>query len=221
MEAPIATGLKKYLPNIISSLRIIGTFALPFLMWKSWERIVPLPFFSKPFPNVPVIWLIVYTILVFTDKLDGTMARKFKAESDLGAALDAVGDVLILVMSATICFVWFVGDNLKRWQFWVYVGIMVICVVNKIFVFILAKIYHGKGNMLHSYFQKIFAISCYIAIFFWAFLRTIPEWSIYSILVINLYATIDEWVYCARSANYNVDFKGHGFEKYEKRVKTA
>jgi phosphatidylglycerophosphate synthase len=217
MEKLKASGLKKYLPNIISCIRIIGAFALPFLIWKNWEINFFLPLIDKTFSNVPIVWIIVYLILLSTDKLDGMLARKLKAESDLGSALDSIGDVLVLVMGATLCFVRFVGDNLEIWQFWLYIGMMVVTVLNKILVFILARIYHGKGNMVHTYFQKLFAASCYVGIFFWAFLRTIPEWSIYFMLVINIYATIDESIYCIHAAEYNVDFKGHGFEKYRKR----
>ena len=194
-------------------MRMAGTFSLPFLMWKSWEVEITLPVINKTFLNVPIIWIIVYLILLSSDKLDGTLARKFKAESELGAALDSIGDVLVLVMGATLCFVRFVGDNLETWQFWLYVGMMILTVLNKVLVFILAQIYHGKGNMVHTYFQKTFAAGCYVAIFFWAFLRTVPEWTIYSLLIINIYATIDECLYCIRAAKYNVDFKGHGFEK--------
>jgi phosphatidylglycerophosphate synthase len=212
-----ASGLKKHLPNIISCIRIIGAFALPLLMWKNWEKNFSLPFIDKTFFNVPIVWIIAYLVLLSTDKLDGTLARKLKAESGLGAALDSIGDVLVLVMGATLCFVRFVGDNLETWQFWLYVGMMVVTVLNKVLVFILAQIYHGKGNMVHTYFQKLFAASCYVGIFFWAFLRTIPEWSIYFMLAVNIYATIDESIYVVRTAEYNVDFKGHGFEKYKKR----
>jgi len=219
METARASGFKKHLPNIISCIRIIGTFSLPFLMWESWETKITLPFIDKTYPNVPIVWIIAYLILLSSDKLDGTLARRLKAESELGAALDSIGDVLVLVMGATLCFVRFVGDNLETWQFWLYVGMMILTVLNKVLVFILAQIYHGKGNMVHSYFQKTFAAGCYVAIFFWAFLRTIPEWTIYSLLVINIYATIDESLYCIRSAEYNVDFKGHGLEKYRKREK--
>jgi len=218
MEESSASGLKKYLPNIVSCIRIAGTFSLPFLMLESWEIKITLPIITKTFSNVPIVWIIAYLILLCSDKIDGTLARKLKAESALGAALDSIGDVLVLVMGATLCFVRFVGDNLEPWQFWLYVGMMTVAVLNKVLVFILAQIYHGKGNMLHSYFQKTFAAGCYVAIFFWAFLRTIPEWSIYSLLVINIYATVDESIYCVRSAEYNVDFKGHGFEKYKKRL---
>jgi CDP-diacylglycerol--glycerol-3-phosphate 3-phosphatidyltransferase len=221
MEEPRAAGLKKHLPNMVSCFRILGAFTLPFLMWKEWEMNFSLPLINIAFSNVPVVWIIAYLILLGTDKLDGTLARKLKAESDLGAALDSIGDVLALVMGATLCFVRFVGDNLETWQFWLYVGMMTLTVLNKILVFILARIYHGKGNMVHTFFQKLFAASCYVGIFFWALLRTIPEWSICFMLAVNIYATIDESIYCVRTAEYNVDFKGHGFEKYRKRESIA
>jgi len=217
METLKATGLKKHLPNIISCIRMAGAFSLPFLMWKSWEIEITLPLIDKTFSNIPIIWIIAYLTLLCSDKIDGTLARRLNAESELGAALDSIGDVLVLVMGATLCFVRFVGDSLTAWQFWLYVGMMVFTVINKVLVFILAQIFHGKGNMVHTYFQKTFAAGCYVFIFFWAFLRTIPVWSICSLLVINLYATVDESIYCIRAAEYNVDFKGHGFEKYQKR----
>jgi CDP-diacylglycerol--glycerol-3-phosphate 3-phosphatidyltransferase len=218
METTTPLGFKRHLPNIVSCIRIAGTFSLPFLMWKSWEKKITLPFVDKTFYNVPIVWIIAYLILLCSDKLDGTLARKFKAESTLGATLDSLGDVVVLVMGATLCFVRFVRDSLENWRFWLYVGIMVLAVLNKLLVFMLAKIYHGKGNMVHSYPQKLFAAAAYVAIFFWAFLRTIPAWSIYSCIAIDIIATIDESVYCIRSAEYSVDFKGHGFEKYRKRA---
>ena len=219
MEAVKTSGIKKHIPNIISFIRIVGAFSLPFLMWERWERNITLPFFESTFYNVPFVWVIVYFILASSDKLDGTLARKFKVESDLGAALDVLGDALIIVIGATLCFVWFVGDSLERWQFWLYVGIMFFCVLNKVLVFMLAKIYHGNGNTVHTYLQKVFAVACFISIFFWAFLRTIPEWSIFTLLAINIIATVDESVYCIRSESYSVNFKGHWFEKYKVRVK--
>jgi CDP-diacylglycerol--glycerol-3-phosphate 3-phosphatidyltransferase len=210
-----ATGFRKYLPNIVTITRIVGTIALPFLI--SWETTVYLPLIDRPFQNVPYIWIIVYIFLVLTDKLDGTIARKLNAESDLGANLDSLGDVLLLVMGATTCFVRFVADQLERWEFWLYVGMMLFTVINKVVVFLVARKYHGKGNMVHTYFQKSFAVGCFIAVAYWAFVRNLPAWSIYSLLIINIYATIDECVYCVRSAEYDIDFKGHGFEKYPLR----
>jgi len=218
METLKASGFKKNLPNILSCLRIIGAFSLPFLMWESWERAITLPFIEKTFANVPIIWNIVFLILLCSDKIDGALARKFKCESELGAAFDIIGDTLVIAMGATLCFVWFGRASLETWQFWLYMGMIAASILNKILVFALAKVYHGKNNMVHTYLQKLFAAACYVAIFFWAFLRAIPAWSVYTLMTINIFATIDESVYCVRSAKYDVNFKGHGFEKYEKRA---
>jgi phosphatidylglycerophosphate synthase len=217
IEATKAIGSKKYLPNIVSITRIAGTAVLPFLVKQ--ETTVYLPLIDRAFQNVPYVWVIVYLILVLTDKADGALARKLKAESELGANLDSLGDVFLLVMGATTCFVRFVAAQLATWEFWLYVGMMICTVVNKVLVFLVAKKFHGKGNMAHTYFQKSFAVGCFIAVAYWAFVRNIPAWSIRSLLAINIYATIDECVYCVRSAEYNIDFKGHGFEKYPLRKK--
>jgi len=212
-----ASAIKKYLPNIVSCIRIAGTFSLPFLMWESWERNITLPFIERTFYNVPFVWVIVYLILLSSDKLDGTLARRLKVESELGAALDVIGDILLLAMGATLCFVRFVYDNLETWQFWLYIGILITVVFLRTLGLMFSKIYHGKSNMIHSWYWKSFTILCSIAVFFWAFLRTIPEWTIYPLFVLTIIAAIDECIYCARTAEYNVDFMGHGLEKYKKK----
>ena len=66
----------KYVPNIITSFRIIGTVAL---------------LFTKPMTR----WFfIIYLITGFTDVIDGFIARKFGLTSDFGAKLDSVADLL-------------------------------------------------------------------------------------------------------------------------------
>ncbi|MDR0883052.1 MAG: CDP-alcohol phosphatidyltransferase family protein [Oscillospiraceae bacterium] len=205
-----------YLPNIVSLIRIVGVISLPFLMWESWEKTIDL--FGHTFTGVPLIWCIVYLVLVLTDKVDGTLARKLHAESDLGAELDALGDALIIVVGGLCVFIKFVNEKLTvNGYFWWFVGIMVWCVLNKVVVLLLSGKYFEKGNMLHSYPQKLFAFACFVAVPVWAFLRDLPLWSILLLLVINLYATIDEIVYIVRAKEYDVDFKGNGFEKYELR----
>jgi phosphatidylglycerophosphate synthase len=69
-----------------------------------WETTVKLPLIYSPFQNVPYVWIIIYLILVLMDKVDDTLARRINAESELGTTLDALGDVIILVMGATLCF---------------------------------------------------------------------------------------------------------------------
>ncbi|MDR0284266.1 MAG: CDP-alcohol phosphatidyltransferase family protein [Propionibacteriaceae bacterium] len=205
----------RQLPNAMSVLRIAGALVLPLLMWRSWEQTIHVPLLGT-FTGVPVVWLIAFLILALTDKADGTVARKFKVESELGATLDAVGDAVLLVVGATCVFVVF-ARGLTPFRFWFYVGIMVMIVAYKFLVYAVTKHRFGVGNMLHSLPHKAFAVGAVVAIALWAFTRTMDAWSILALWAIITYAVVDEIVYIQRAATYNVDFKGHGFEKYEVR----
>jgi len=211
MEKAKATGFKKHLPNIATIIRLLGSFSLLFLM--DFQKDI------GPFKAVPWIWLIVYLVLSLTDSIDGTLARRLNAKSELGAFLDAFSDTVLLVIGAATVFVVFAADNLTDFLTWLYVGLLIFCTANKLSMNLYAKKFFGVPNMLHSYPQKAFAAGCYIGIAFWAFLRDVPLWSIIFLVMLSLYGAIDEIIYCARAAKYDVDFKGHGFQKYELRKK--
>ena len=204
-----ATGLKKHLPNIATSVRLVGSFSLLFLM--DFERDI------GPFQAVPWIWLIVFLFLSFTDSIDGMLARKLNAKSDLGALLDGLSDIVLLVIGAATVFIVFAADNLTSFQIGLYIGALIFCMLNKLSMNLYAKKFFGITNMLHSYPQKLFAVGCYIGVGSWAFFRDVPWWSIVLLISLCLYAAIDEIIYCARTATYDVNFKGHGFQKYELR----
>lgn len=72
------------LPNIISGSRIVMAGAL-FLL-----------------TGYPIAFLVLYGLCGLSDVADGYLARKLKAESDTGALLDTLGDV---VMYGAIVFV--------------------------------------------------------------------------------------------------------------------
>jgi phosphatidylglycerophosphate synthase len=210
MEKAKATGIKKYLPNIATFTRLFGSFSLLFLTnIKGKEGL---------FKDVPWVWLIVYIFLVLTDAIDGVVARKLNAKSDFGAHIDALSDTTLLVIGASIVFVKF-ADKLPSIEKWIYIGVVIFCACDNIIMNYFSKKYFGTSNMLHSYPQKAFAAGCYIGVGFWAFLRDVPWWSIAILVLINLWGAIDGIVYCVRAAAYDVNFKGHGFQKYEKRKK--
>lgn len=76
---------EKNLPNLISASRILGVGIL---------------FWMAPFTtNIIAIWaVIIYTIIGFTDLLDGWVARRYNLVSDVGKILDPLADkILILV----------------------------------------------------------------------------------------------------------------------------
>lgn len=172
-----------------------------------------------PFKAVPWVWLIVFIFLSLTDWVDGFLARKLNAKSVLGAHLDAISDVVLLVIAVTCVLAVFAVDSLTTFERWFYVGLLVFCSGTRMSMNLFAKKYHGVANMLHSYPQKTFAASCYVAAGYWALIRDLPWWSAAIIVALTLWGAIDEIIYCARAAKYDVNFKGHGFQKYETRKK--
>lgn len=70
--------MSKYanLPNYITALRIVGTLCL------------------LPVQPLSPAFFILYTLTGLTDVLDGLTARKMKTESELGAKLDSIADLL-------------------------------------------------------------------------------------------------------------------------------
>ena len=208
---PKAAGIKKHLPNIVTTIRLLGSFALLLLI--NFEKDF------GPLKAVPWVWFIVYVIIASTDSIDGALARKFNAKSNLGALLDGASDIVLLVIGAATVFTVFASDSLTRFQMWLYICLLIFCAGNRLSMNLYAKKFFGVANMTHSYPQKVFAACCYVGVGFWALIRGVPLWSIVFLVALNLYATIDEIVYCARAAEYDVGFKGHGFQKYETRKK--
>ena len=72
----------KYLPNVISVLRIAGSISLLFCDVTGW-----------PF------W-VIYAFCGISDMVDGWMARKLQAETRTGAVLDSVADIIFVVCCA-------------------------------------------------------------------------------------------------------------------------
>ena len=216
MEKVQTTGIKRYLPNIVSLFRIFGAIALPFMMWDSWGVTIRLPGLGE-FASVPIIWIVFFTILVFSDKVDGTLARKLKVESELGALFDVIGDTLLLVIGVFCVILGFAKESFTSFQLWFNIIMVIIILSQKIIVFPVTKKYFGEPNALHSYPHKAFAAVAYVLVAWWAFTLALPMWSILLLLAMMTYAVVDEVVYLVRAETYSVDFKGHGFERYPLR----
>ena len=78
----------RYLPNVISSLRLA---AIPLLAWLAYQGY-----------RAPFAWLLVGAGV--TDILDGWLARRFNWVSRAGALLDSIADVLLVLV--TLYGVW-------------------------------------------------------------------------------------------------------------------
>ena len=73
----------KFIPNILSMLRLILAFCLIHLVLN----------------NNLCFALVVFAIAAITDFFDGYLARKFSVSSEFGAALDPVADKILMTVS--------------------------------------------------------------------------------------------------------------------------
>ena len=75
------SGMKR-LPNVISALRIAGSFGLLFCDVAGW-----------------LFWAL-YALCGISDMVDGWLARNLQAESKTGAVLDSVADIIFVACCA-------------------------------------------------------------------------------------------------------------------------
>ena len=152
--------MKKHIANIITGSRIIFSFSLLFLSLSSaW-------------------FCILYLFCGFTDMIDGTIARKTKAVSKLGARLDTASDLVFMF----VCGVKILP--LIRISLWLWIWIIMIALI-KIFNIALIFIRKKKLISIHSVFNKISGFALFLLPLSLAFVETT-----YSVATICVLATI-------------------------------
>ena len=129
--------MKKYIANILSSIRIGIAIALFF------------------FSEVNAKFLILYTICGFTDLLDGPIARKTNSTSSFGATLDTIGDLATYLALTKILLI------KKFVPMWVVIWMLIAAVGFAISGFITLK-RQGKFFLVHSLFGKILGGSVFL-----------------------------------------------------------
>ena len=162
-DAPIV----KHLPNIISVLRLIGAVAMIFT-------------------EALGLWFyILYTFCGVSDLVDGWIARMTHNESEFGAKLDSVADLMFYSVMVLKIF-----DELMRvlpGSLWVFIWTTVAI---RIFTYIFVAIRHKKFAAMHTYMNKLtggtmFLLPCmlltsYMVMYSWfsctiAFLASVEE----------------------------------------------
>ena len=120
----------KHLPNIVSALRMAGSAGLLFCPVAEW-----------PF------W-VLYSLCGISDMLDGSLARRFHAETKAGAILDSVAD-LVFVACCAIRLLRVL--EIPLWL-WIWAGVIVIIkMVNQVSALIVYKRFcfpHTLANKL-------------------------------------------------------------------------
>lgn len=165
--------------------------------WVSFARIIAFPFLVllASYGQWQIFkWLLA--VVFFTDMLDGFLARKLKATSDLGAKLDSIGDDLTILAGLIAMIIHFPDFILQQIGF----------ILLMIFLFILettiSVVKYGKPSSLHTYMAKIAALfqgTFFILIFFfdepitWLFYATTLVTSIELIEELIIVSILPKW----------------------------
>lgn len=157
----------KYIPNIITCFRLIGSFVM--LFTKS---------FSKTF-------FVLYILCGISDLLDGTIARITNTTSELGTKLDSAADLLFYMVMALKTFpaLW---EHLP-----IGVWIIVLCtVVVRLFSYSYVAITKKKFASLHTYLNKFTGFMVFIIPFY---IKT-PYVALFSFMgcIVAAIATLEE-----------------------------
>lgn len=122
--------MKKYAANILSLLRITLSLAL---------------IFAKP---LSVWFYAIYLLCGLSDMTDGTVARRLGSESELGARLDSIGDIVF----AAVCLVKLLPVMPIGTWLWIWLGaIALLRLINIISGLKIKK----RAVMLHTRLNKI------------------------------------------------------------------
>ena len=123
----------RHLPNAISSLRVAGAVSLLIFDVKGW------PFWT------------LYILCGLSDIVDGSLARKFHAESKAGAIWNSVSDIVFVACCAIRLLPVL---EIPSWL-WIWAGIIVtIKIINQISALIVCKRFcfpHTLANKLTGF----------------------------------------------------------------------
>ncbi len=171
------------IPNCITSLRILGTIVLIFLV-----------------PLTPVFF-IIYTLCGLTDILDGWIARRTNSISAIGSKLDSIADLLFYAVSI-IKILPVLWRTLPAWIWYIVGGIVLLRIAS----YITAAIKFHRFSSMHTKMNKITGA----AVFLIPYSLLINCITPYCIIVCAIAAisTIQEFILHLSRKNYQENRKG-------------
>ena len=175
-------SFKKNVPNIITSLRILGTLCIIFLN--------PL---SAPF-------FVVYTATGATDVLDGLIARLTGNTSDFGAKLDSVADLLFYTVSLVklLPVLW----SLLPGYIWIIVAVILLL---RIVSYIISAVRFRRFASHHTILNKITGVSVF-AIPYFLLTKFVVIYCL-AVCIIGLLSTIEDLYIHISSDVYDENIK--------------
>lgn len=175
--------VKRNIPNIITSFRIIGTFLLLFL------------------PPLTSLFFFLYTLCGISDAVDGWVARKTNTSSEFGAKLDSIADLLfyVLVILKLFPILW---RLLPTWFWYIVGGIVIIRLIS----YLTAAIKFHRFASLHTKLNKITGASVFLLPYF----LLMPFAKLYCFVVVGIatLSSTEELVLHISKTEYHSNMKG-------------
>ena len=158
----------KYVANIITSFRILGSILLLF------------------FPVCSLKFYIIYLLCGFSDMIDGTIARKANSTSKFGAEIDTVADLVFVIISL---IKWLPTIHIP-WWLWIWGGIIAIFKIGNIIWGYISK---KQFLSLHTIMNKATGL----VLFLFPLAISFVELKYFAIVVCSIatFSAIQEWFY--------------------------
>ena len=155
----------KSLPNAISALRFLGAVCLLFFGVESCA-----------------FW-VIYFVCGLSDMADGYLARKLGCESQVGALLDSLADLVFVICC---CFKLIPALAFPKWL-WIWGGVIV---ATKIINQISALVMYKKCIFPHTIANKVTGVLLFVGVPLTVFLESIVPMVI--IAVVATFAAVQE-----------------------------
>jgi CDP-diacylglycerol--glycerol-3-phosphate 3-phosphatidyltransferase len=145
---------RNQIPNLLSGFRLV---AAPFLLVLAW--------FGHPH-----LFLLLLSLSLLSDSVDGFIARKMNVASELGTRLDSWGD-LATYLTVPVCAWWLWPEILKREAFfvWVAIGAYVVPIVAALARFRRLPSYHTWAAKVSAVLMSVAALLLFVTEIAWPF----------------------------------------------------
>lgn len=181
----------RYVPNALTSLRLMGAVCLFIL------EPLAMPFY------------IVYSLCGISDVLDGFIARKYHVDSQYGALLDSIADLLFYSSMVWIVLDELIRDMAKPLWIWFFVIVSL-----RLMIYIGVGYRHHTFASMHTYANK----ACGFLLFLLPYMLHFENRGFYYFLglLVAFYGTVEEIAIYWLKRGYDPDCKSIFFIKRDK-----
>ena len=135
--------VKRTIPNLLTYLRMVCAIVLLF------------------FRPLSVWFFVLYAVAGLSDMLDGYFARRFQAQSELGARLDSAADFLLCVVILVVLIPFY------HWPLWVILWIVAIAVI-RLVALLVCYLRFRQFAFLHTSLNKATGFLLFLSpVLFW------------------------------------------------------